>query len=65
MAKELKINLAKSFMIVDRWRDVDCVSTRDAEPFSSIWGYGEKLKRDPDFNPHDLLDAAKLIEHWS
>jgi hypothetical protein len=26
------------------------------------WGYEEKLKQDPDFRAHDLLDAAQLIE---
>jgi hypothetical protein len=35
--------------------------TQDATIFVA-WGHEEKLKREPDFNAHDLLDAAKLIE---
>jgi D-glycero-D-manno-heptose 1,7-bisphosphate phosphatase len=61
-AEELKINLAKSFMIGDRWRDVDCGFNGGCKTIFIDWGYKEKLKRDPDFNAHDLLDAAKLIE---
>ena len=61
-AEELKIDLAKSFMIGDRWRDVDCGFNAGCKTIFIDWGYGEKLKRDPDFNAHDLLDAAKLIE---
>jgi D-glycero-D-manno-heptose 1,7-bisphosphate phosphatase len=61
-AEELKIDLAKSFMIGDRWRDVDCGFDAGCKTIFIDWGYGEKLKRDPDFNAHDLLDAAKLIE---
>jgi D-glycero-D-manno-heptose 1,7-bisphosphate phosphatase len=61
-AEELKISLAKSFMIGDRWRDVDCGFNAGCKTIFIDWGYKEKLKRDPDFNAHDLLDAAKLIE---
>ena len=61
-AEELRINLAKSFMIGDRWRDVDCGFNAGCKTIFIDWGYEEKLKRDPDFNAHDLLDAAKLIE---
>jgi D-glycero-D-manno-heptose 1,7-bisphosphate phosphatase len=49
-------------MIGDRWRDVDCGFNAGCKTIFIDWGYGEKLKRDPDFNAHDLLDAAKLIE---
>jgi D-glycero-D-manno-heptose 1,7-bisphosphate phosphatase len=61
-AEELKINLAKSFMIGDRWRDVDCGFNAGCKTIFIDWGYEEKLKRGPDFNARDLLDAAKLIE---
>ena len=61
-AEELKINLAKSFMIGDRWRDVECGFNAGCKTIFIDWGYEEKLKRDPDFNAHNLLDAAKLIE---
>jgi D-glycero-D-manno-heptose 1,7-bisphosphate phosphatase len=61
-AEALKIDLAKSFMIGDRWRDVDCGFNAGCKTIFIDWGYEEKLKRDPDFSAHDLLNAAKLIE---
>jgi D-glycero-D-manno-heptose 1,7-bisphosphate phosphatase len=61
-AEALKIDLAKSFMIGDRWRDVDCGFNAGCKTIFVDWDYEENLKRDPDFNAHDLLDAAKLIE---
>jgi D-glycero-D-manno-heptose 1,7-bisphosphate phosphatase len=61
-AEVLKINLAKSFMIGDRWRDVDCGFNAGCQTIFIDWGYEEKLKRDPDFRARDLLGAAQLIE---
>jgi D-glycero-D-manno-heptose 1,7-bisphosphate phosphatase len=61
-AEALKIDLAKSFMIGDRWRDVDCGFNAGCKTIFIDWGYQEKLKRDPDFCARDLLNAAKLIE---
>jgi D-glycero-D-manno-heptose 1,7-bisphosphate phosphatase len=61
-AEALKINLAKSFMIGDRWRDVDCGFNAGCQTIFIDWGYEEKLKRDPDFRARDLLGAAQLIE---
>ena len=61
-AEALKIDLAKSFMIGDRWRDVDCGYNAGCQTIFIDWGYEEKLKRDPDFRARDLLGAAQLIE---
>jgi D-glycero-D-manno-heptose 1,7-bisphosphate phosphatase len=61
-AGEFKINLAKSFMIGDRWRDIDCGFNAGCKTIFIDWGYEEKLKRAPDFFARDLLDASKLIE---
>jgi D-glycero-D-manno-heptose 1,7-bisphosphate phosphatase len=61
-AEALKINLAGSFMIGDRWRDVDCGFNAGCKTIFIDWGYEEKLKRDPHFRAHDLLGAAQLIE---
>jgi D-glycero-D-manno-heptose 1,7-bisphosphate phosphatase len=61
-AEALKINLAKSFMIGDRWRDVDCGFNAGCQTIFIAWGYEEKLNRDPDFRSRDLLGAAQLIE---
>jgi D-glycero-D-manno-heptose 1,7-bisphosphate phosphatase len=61
-AEVLKINLAESFMIGDRWRDVDCGFNAGCKTIFIDWGYEEKLKRDPDLRARDLLGAARLIE---
>jgi D-glycero-D-manno-heptose 1,7-bisphosphate phosphatase len=61
-AEALKINLAKSFMIGDRWRDVDCGFNAGCRTIFIDWGYEEKLQRDPHFRVHDLLGAAHLVE---
>jgi D-glycero-D-manno-heptose 1,7-bisphosphate phosphatase len=61
-AGELKIDLAKSFMIGDRWQDIDCGFNAGCRTIFIDWGYEEQLKRDPHFRAHDLLGAAQLIE---
>jgi D-glycero-D-manno-heptose 1,7-bisphosphate phosphatase len=61
-AETLRIDLANSFMIGDRWRDVDCGFNAGCKTIFIDWGYKEKLKRDPDFRAPDLLAAAQLIE---
>jgi D-glycero-D-manno-heptose 1,7-bisphosphate phosphatase len=64
-AEELKINLAKSFMIGDRWRDVDCGLNAGCKTVFIDWGYQETLKRQPDYRAGTLLEAAKLIQTLS
>jgi D-glycero-D-manno-heptose 1,7-bisphosphate phosphatase len=61
-AEEFRINLDDSFMIGDRWRDIDCGFNAGCKTIFIDWGYEEKLKRDPDYFARDLLDASKLIE---
>jgi D-glycero-D-manno-heptose 1,7-bisphosphate phosphatase len=61
-AEALKIDLAKSYMIGDRWRDVDCGFNAGCSTIFIDWGYEEKLKRDPNFRARDLLSAVHLIE---
>ena len=61
-AETLRIDLANSFMIGDRWRDVDCGFNAGCKTVFIDWGYEEKLKREPDFRARDLLGAAQLIE---
>jgi D-glycero-D-manno-heptose 1,7-bisphosphate phosphatase len=61
-AEALKIDLAKSFMIGDRWRDVDCGFNAGCKTVFVDWGYQETLKRQPDYRAGNLLEAAKLIQ---
>jgi D-glycero-D-manno-heptose 1,7-bisphosphate phosphatase len=61
-AETLKIDLAKSYMIGDRWQDIECGFNAGCYTIFIDWGYEEKLKRDPNFRADDLLDAAHLVE---
>ena len=47
-AEGLQIDLAKSFMIGDRWRDVDCGFNAGCETIFVDWGFQETLKQQPD-----------------
>ena len=57
------IDLAKSFMIGDRWRDVDCGFSAGCHTIFLDWGYLEELKQAPDYRVENLWQAAKLIEN--
>jgi D-glycero-D-manno-heptose 1,7-bisphosphate phosphatase len=61
-AEALKIDLAKSFMIGDRWRDVDCGFNAGCRTVFVDWQYQERLKRQPDYRVGNLLEAAELIK---
>lgn len=64
-ARELGIDLRQSFMIGDRWRDVDCGLAAGCRTFFIDYGYREKLRREPDFRVSNLLEAATLILSFS
>ena len=61
-AEALKIDLAKSFMIGDRWRDVECGFNAGCRTVFVDWQYQEGLKRQPDYRAGNLLEAAELIK---
>ena len=61
-AEMLNIDLARSFMIGDRWRDVDCGFNAGCRTIFIDWSYQEALKQSPDYRLENLLEAAKLIE---
>ena len=60
-ARELGINLAQSWMVGDRWRDVDCGHTAGCRTIFIDRGYAEELKQPPDFRVKNLLEAAEII----
>jgi D-glycero-D-manno-heptose 1,7-bisphosphate phosphatase len=62
-AETLKINLAASFMIGDRWRDIDCGFSAGCKTIFIDWSYQEALKQPPDYQVENLLEAAKLIRN--
>jgi D-glycero-D-manno-heptose 1,7-bisphosphate phosphatase len=60
-ARELGIDLARSWMVGDRWRDVDCGHAAGCRTVFIDYGYAETLRQLPDFRCRDLLEAARII----
>jgi len=60
-ARELNIDLAQSWMVGDRWRDVDCGRAAGCWTIFIDRGYAEELKQPPDFRAKNLLAAAEII----
>jgi D-glycero-D-manno-heptose 1,7-bisphosphate phosphatase len=60
-ARELGIDLAQSWMVGDRWRDVDCGHTADCRTVFIDRGYAEESKQKPDFSTGNLAAAADII----
>jgi len=60
-AHELGIDLAQSWMVGDRWRDIDCGHAAGCRTIFIDRGYAEALKQPPDFRAKDLLAAAEII----
>ena len=62
-AQILNIDLASSYMIGDRWRDIDCGFSAGCKTILVDWSYQEALKQPPDYRVENLLQAAKLIKN--
>ena len=60
-AEEMGIALAQSWMVGDRWRDVDCGHAAGCRTVFIDNGYAEELRMPPDFRVTSLLEAARLI----
>jgi D-glycero-D-manno-heptose 1,7-bisphosphate phosphatase len=60
-ARELNIDLAQSWMVGDRWRDVDCGHAAGCRTIFIDRGYAEELKQKPDFSAGNLAVAADII----
>ena len=60
-AKEMNIDLTQSFMVGDRWRDIDCGHAAGCTTIFIDRGYEESLQQQPDFVTADLPSAARLI----
>jgi len=64
-AIELDIALSQSWMVGDRWRDVDCGANAGCRTVFIDLGYDEKLRATPEFRVSDLVGAAEVILHAS
>ena len=60
-ARELNIDLRASWMVGDRWRDIDCGHAAGVRTVFIDYGYDEPLKQQPDFRAKSLFEAAGLI----
>src|SRR5450432_103583 len=60
-ARELGIDLARSWMVGDRWRDIDCGHAAGCRTILIDYGYDEALRQAPDFRAQSLLEAANII----
>jgi D-glycero-D-manno-heptose 1,7-bisphosphate phosphatase len=60
-ARELNIDLSRSYMVGDRWRDVDCGHAAGCLTIFIDHGYKEPLQMQPHFTALNLLSAASLI----
>lgn len=60
-AKELNLDLRKSYMIGDRWRDVGAGQSAGCKNFFIDYNYSEKKPVKPFITVSSLLQAAELI----
>jgi D-glycero-D-manno-heptose 1,7-bisphosphate phosphatase len=60
-ARELGIDLAQSWMIGDRWRDIDCGHAAGCRTVLIDYGYSEVLRQPPEHRVKNLLEATQVI----
>ena len=60
-ARKHEILLSESWMVGDRWRDVDCGQAAGCKTIFVQRSYAEKLKALPDYEVSSISEAAKLI----
>ena len=60
-AKEHDIDLSKSFMVGDRWRDIEAGQSAGCRTFFINYRYTEKQPEAPDFIVSSLLEAQRII----
>jgi D-glycero-D-manno-heptose 1,7-bisphosphate phosphatase len=60
-AKALQIDLSRSYMVGDRWRDIDCGHAAGCITILINHPYAEKLRQSPHHYADSILAAARLI----
>jgi D-glycero-D-manno-heptose 1,7-bisphosphate phosphatase len=61
VAGELGIDLRRSWMVGDRWRDISCGHSAGCRTILVDHGYRETFRDAPDFSASSLLEAAEII----
>jgi D-glycero-D-manno-heptose 1,7-bisphosphate phosphatase len=60
-AAKHSISLARSYMVGDRWRDIEAGRSAGCRTVFLDRGYDEELRSPPDKTAHDLADAVSWI----
>ena len=60
-AREWRVALSQSFMVGDRWRDVDAGKAAGCSTILIDRGYDEPLRKRPDYVVSSLTEALKII----
>ena len=60
-AQEHNIDLSKSFMVGDRWRDIEAGASAGCKTFFINYHYAEQKPETPDFIVTSLSEAKKII----
>jgi len=60
-ARELDIDLPQSYMVGDRWRDIDAGIAAGCKTIFIDHGYDEVLREQPHWRAANLLEAAGII----
>jgi D-glycero-D-manno-heptose 1,7-bisphosphate phosphatase len=57
----LDVDLSRSFMVGDRWRDISCGKRAGCRTIFIDWDYNEPLREQPDFRVANLSEAVEWI----
>jgi D-glycero-D-manno-heptose 1,7-bisphosphate phosphatase len=60
-ARDLQLECTASYMIGDRWRDIEAGRRAGCKTFFIDCGYDEQLPQSYDFRVSSLLEAARII----
>ena len=60
-AAAMHLDLGRSWMIGDRWRDIDCGQRAGVGTVFIDWGYTEALRATPDFRANSFGAAAGIV----
>ena len=60
-ARALNLDLGRSWMVGDRWRDIDCGRRAGVRTVFIDFGYAEELRAAPDFTVKTFDEAAEVI----
>ncbi len=60
-AAEFNLDLTRSWMIGDRWRDIDCGHNAGVQTVFIDFHYAESLRAVPDFTVASFAEAARIV----